>query len=753
VALAFQAAFLGGATAYWSRGLTVALIGLAMVVRPPERSLGRWWNIVLLALLIWSVVPLLPLPWLGLAEPGWREILRDYAPDLPRTISPQPWLAAEGWLSLLAGIAAFYWFSTQRWENGRRGAVVRLAAAAAAAFAGTCLLFRAVHYEPPFWHNDFHFGPFPSRNHTGNLLAVGAILCGGCAVVDWFASKQRGWWFAVGAAICFCSLVANLSRGGMLAAGFGAAAYGGWLAWRRQSGPVLGVTMAALVLTSVALFFFAGRFSERLSQNPFREPEHLFGFRGDVYLDACRMIAAEPVAGVGLDNFEPVFESYRAESDAPVRVIHPESDWLWAGAEMGWPGVLLLGCGLVSLGASARSLLRSARVKPAHAATAALAAFLVHSFIDVPGHLFGTALPALLLAAVLVGNRDSPAPGRGGKLIMRMWGLLVVCAGFWLLAGQGASRRASVALRNATGANGEEAYALAQAAAEAGLTLAPLSWELRFQRGIAQIGLGDFDGAQASFKSARLLQPGRAELAEAEAGFWLPHSLVRAEAAWREALAIDRSPLGGALSDLLAEARQEPALAELAREHALQGPDTLLGYLGVTDVADAAAVIEAWRARDPELARFQPDGLRKVLEHWQQQDPARVAALIREHPAWQDAGWRIVATELAAQKQFEAACSMARKHLIAPGSLSAPPGSPEALRLRVLRTPSDFAAALALSEAEESAGDLAMARFVIRRALEEKDPPGSLIWRAAELASRGGDHEMAWMALRRYGQF
>src|SRR4051812_28118823 len=103
VALAFQAALLGGATSFWGRGLTVALIGLALLWRPPERQLPRWLNVVLLGLLAWSAVPLLPANWLGVTEPVWRSNLRDYAPELPATISPQPWLSAEGWLYFLAG--------------------------------------------------------------------------------------------------------------------------------------------------------------------------------------------------------------------------------------------------------------------------------------------------------------------------------------------------------------------------------------------------------------------------------------------------------------------------------------------------------------------------------------------------------------------------------------------------------------------------------------------------------------------------
>jgi hypothetical protein len=232
----------------------------------------------------------------------------------------------------------------------------------------------------------------------------------------------------------------------------------------------------------------------------------------------------------------------------------------------------------------------------------------------------------------------------------------------------------------------------------------------------------------------------------------MPHSTLLAEAAWREALACDQPGQLESFDRLLKAAHETPALREFARQEAFQSPHRFLAYLGKCESEQVAAEIAAWRANDPDLEAFDAEALQTVLNRWAERNPGKAAAAIREHPAWQEAGWRVVSCDLAAQGHFAEAGAMARQHLSPPKYPPAGEGSREQLRLRLLRAPDDFPAALALSKLEEAAGDLPMARFVLRKALEKNAPP-YLAWRAAELATRAGDHEVAWMALRRYGHF
>src|SRR3954466_7306811 len=50
-ALPVLACFLGGATQKWSEGIVAAFFGVMLLVHPPQLSLGRTINIILLALL------------------------------------------------------------------------------------------------------------------------------------------------------------------------------------------------------------------------------------------------------------------------------------------------------------------------------------------------------------------------------------------------------------------------------------------------------------------------------------------------------------------------------------------------------------------------------------------------------------------------------------------------------------------------------------------------------------------------------
>ena len=44
---------------------------------------------------------------------------------------------------------------------------------------------------------------------------------------------------------------------------------------------------------------------------------------------------------IGLGNFDEIFAVFRNASLNGTRTIHPESDWLWLWAEMGWLAIPL----------------------------------------------------------------------------------------------------------------------------------------------------------------------------------------------------------------------------------------------------------------------------------------------------------------------------------------------------------------------------------------------------------------------------
>jgi O-antigen ligase len=754
--LALHAAWLGGATEGWSRGVALILVGLAAAVRPPLCSLGRWANAALLLLAAWSIVPLLPERWLTRSDPAWKAALADYM-TLPPTLSPQPWLTAEAALLMAGGLLAFYWFATLRLPEETRRETVRLYTSGMVLLACVCLVFLALRYEPRIWRNAWHFGPFPSRNHTGNLLGVGAVLAAVCALEDFRRRRRRAWWFLGGTVVLIAALVQSLSRGGMLAFVAGMAFYLGWMGLRQRSPRMVGLSLAGLIAGAVLLGLFAGRFSERLASLRLEDAGSVLGFRGLVYLDALRLAAANPLPGLGLANFEAVFPFFRSASVGPYRLIHPESDWWWAAAELGWVGCGILLAVIATLVPRCAEAFRERNRALERGALAAVVGFALHGLIDVPAHLFGTALPALLLLGVVLGAGNLQPVQPWVRWLFRLLGVAVAAGGAYLLAADQLARSpwpgssgAARALEKSRAAAQAGRHEQATALASRGLAYAPLSWRLHFQHALALLPLGGFEEAQRGFQCAKLLQPARAELPELEGQAWLPFAPALAASAWREALALDPAHAPQRLERMLAQARENQPLRTALRDSARRKPELFIVYLGHCPRAEAIAEIDEWRKRDPELASFEPKPLEQLLALWWAHDQPRVAEGLRANPRWLATGWPLLAKQLAAEKAFEQACRLALAQLPAPRYPEIPKAGKEELRRRVVLNPADFISAFALARLHKQEGDLSEAAFIVGRTAAQPAAPAYLWYLKAELAAKTGDWTAAWAALARY---
>jgi O-antigen ligase len=180
-----------------------------------------------------------------------------------------------------------------------------------------------------------------------------------------------------------------------------------------QRGVIRVIVFAAGMLFFLALamiaLLYGGGVAERLGSTADNANVRL-----DLYRNVLEMIAANPLLGVGLDNFG---EAFRAYQRLPVS---PDRDWnlahntylaLWAELGLALGSMPILLCALIAVALLRRSL--SGNVTPvSHLSDAALAAIAIgalHSLVD-----FSLEMPAnayLLIALIVLGL--SPTAPRG----------------------------------------------------------------------------------------------------------------------------------------------------------------------------------------------------------------------------------------------------------------------------------------------------------------------------------------------------
>ena len=365
---------LGGATERWSQGVVLLLLGIVLLAMPPRASLGRGLNAALGALILLALTAFLPARWF--AFPAWRAAFTDdFGVALPGTLSPQPWLSAESTLLFLAGAAWFYLVATISWTVEERLRAGRIYAWGTIILAACFVLLFKMDVTVPFWLNTRHFGPFPNRNQTADFLAIGTLTVLACAHASWRAHRRKlavGWlgcWLIVAVAV-----FNNFSRAGVgiLFAGSGVYLVIEGIRTARRRRPIREVkegdplpdraikdsrwrrgalAISLILILGSAFFLFGGDTLGRFQFEGVDGAESVVTdqFRMQIQKDAATMVNAACWCGVGLGNFAAIFELFRLQSAAPVWLNHPESDWLWMAAELGWLAPVLAVAALAML--------------------------------------------------------------------------------------------------------------------------------------------------------------------------------------------------------------------------------------------------------------------------------------------------------------------------------------------------------------------------------------------------------------------
>ena len=541
VGLTILAPLLGGSTESRAQAALMLLTSLLFLCAPPRHSLGRVAHILFGAVAVLALVAFLPANWFPQSD--WRQAFARFGIPLPGTLTPQPWLTLESSFLLWFGLAWTYYLLAIDWPVGFREKAWDAFCFGILCLAAIVTISYALKMRLPFWPATREFGFFPNRNQTANVLALGGIMMYANAFQHLQRGRESGWLWLVGLGLVCWALILNFSRAGIVLFFCGALAWHLWwlIRAREDLNPALTIWPLAVLL---ALLVVAGGETWLRFQRESADTFSAQGARFLIYRDTWQLLKHSPLSGIGLGNFRAIFSSQRQFYVAPKEAIHPESDWLWCGVEMGILAPLLVLClagwWLRRCFPFERGSWRRMRV----AAMICGCAFAVHSFFDVSAHRLGALWPVLFLASTALYPQIGFSPSRIVPRTFRWFGILFGALGIWWFASMlGADVFPTSANLDrywkeiATAADHEDYQKMIESATE-GLRIAPLSWELYFKRGFAEAAsYRSRRETQRDFDAARYLLPNWGDLYLKEGQTWLAvGEPILAFQVWEEAM-------------------------------------------------------------------------------------------------------------------------------------------------------------------------------------------------------------------------
>ena len=748
------ACLLGGATQKWGEGIVVAFLGLYLLAFPPRFSLGALTNLVLVLLFILATIAFLPAVWFF--EPRWRAaFVNDFAIQIPPTLSPQPWITLSYLISFGAGISWLYAVCSRELELREVRFQVRLFTTGIVVLAAVCVLLHFANTTVPFWHNERNFGPFPNRNQTADLFGLSAIMILACGQDDMRKGRWRWIIWVAALGIVVAAIIFNFSRAGIGILVAGSAFWLGAFALRQRSPSRLALGFSFLLLLLTALLLFGGQTLERFHLRGFGSTGLTTDFRWRIFHDTFQMVHDSPWCGIGFGNFESVFAIFRDASLSDRRALHPESDWLWLWADLGWPAVIAALALLVLIIRRVFPLREGTNQRYRLASLIAALLFAIHGIVDVSGHRVGTAFAAVFLLGLSLHRPFSLKPRRWMPILFRFIGLILLVAGAsWFVAARGQKLLpGSVGISNAKqlatianrGLNFAETITLTTRA----LNWAPLDWELYFSRALAEVEMKQPANALDDFRRARFLEPSAYEVPLAEGNAWLHSQPFLAATAWREALRRAGPLRPTVYSSMLTRASlRSPEVSQILEAVGLSEHDLALPYLSrITGEPFRHALAEVLR-NDPNLQSFTETEKIALFALWSERgDPAELSEAVRQHPDWLNYAWLGLAKHHASQGDFRAAYELTQRYGD-PVALprAAADSSLEELEKRFHAAPDNYGAGYALYRAQMQKGRIDDALLTARHFSERPNSPTYFHFLEAQCWAEKQNWERAWNA-------
>lgn len=699
--IALAAAWLAVGNQPWLQTFLIAALGTLYLLFPPPRSFPRSLIFLSGLLLALGATAFLPASWLGAS---FQKPFQDQGIELPGTYSPQPWLSFED-LTLLAASLLWAWncFETRLSLEHRQFLSSRYLLALGLVAVAT-IFYRLTLSEnlPAFLQK---VGQFQNRNLTGDILLMGgmcSLIHGRSKLIE---KKATGVFWMILALVFLTAIILNGSRAALVLFGVGMLFLFVLTLKNPRQRQTTSILLVVVLIIGVLIFAFQGiELQSRLETWMSGAKEG----RVVIYQDAASMVARAPLFGVGLANFEGVFNTLRIHSaDQMARALHPESDWWWIAADMGIAGALTLAL-LVIMGF--RIYLRKTPFASLTNASIIVAAlFLIHSCFDISGHVMGTTWSCLYLVGLGAVRQADPKDLKLPKIVLRGAGLLLLVLASlraqsisldpWMPT-TGSLQKLDLGLPPTMSAF--EQLAICNDA----VSWAPLDWSLYIQRGTILLSLADLR-SEDDFNRALFLEPHTAQVPIYIGQFCEHRDFPEALRAWRALL--QRQKADNRREDFFQGLDYEK-LNEQERYQitTLAGNDPQMQAYAVIyqSPSDFQWYLQRLLNINPSLRGLSKPSLRKLLDRWAGEGD--VDQFIKQwslHPEWQEAGWRAYARALAKTGHEKDAVTTALRFLRAPNMQALPATQDlDSATVQFEANPQDSYSGMLLYSAQKSRG-------------------------------------------------
>ncbi|MEY2538753.1 MAG: hypothetical protein QOG67_2493 [Verrucomicrobiota bacterium] len=752
------ACFLGGGTQKWAEGIVFTVLGLYLVVRPPRVSLGLMTNGILAAFVLLPLLAFLPSHWFFF--PVWRTaIAEDIGIHLSGLVSPQPWITAGAYVSLVGGVCWLYLVATLDLELRSVRVLLRLFVTSIVFLAGISILMYWAHAAFPFWINPRGFGPFPNRNQTGDLFGITAIVLLACGQDDFRHGRIRWVVWVIGLGVLTAAIIYNFSRAGIGILVGGSTLWIIAVALRQRSSARIALGVSFLLLLISAILILGGSTLERFQQWGSAGPGISTDFRWKIFRDTFQLIRNSPWCGIGLGNFDSVFAFFRKESISELRSLHPESDWLWLWTEVGWPAVVLTVIGAALIIWRVLPLQEGTNQRFRLAALIGAVVFAVHGLVDVSAHRLGTAMTGIFLLGLALHRPLRLIPSRSTALGFRVLGILLMIAGTsWIVQTRskllapgtvGASNAKLLAAIDNRSRNFRETIEVTTRA----IDWAPLDWQLYFYRGLAEVAVNKTPDALGDFRRARFLEPIAYELPVAEGNAWLSSQPILAATAWRDALRKAGPHRPEVFASMLTNATlRNPEVGHILQEVGLSQPDLALSYLGRLQGEPFRQGVDLLLKTDPKLDTLGETQKLAFFDLWSEHgDLSDLSIQIQRHPEWLNYAWLGMAKYKASKSDFHGAYDLTQRFgdAVALPRTSAD-ASLEDLQKRYSTNPDNYGVGYALYLAQVRQGRIDDALNIARHFSERSNSPAYFHFLEARCWAAKQNWERAWTAWLAY---